>query len=189
MVQHVSHRCQASIDYRFASTRTTVRHEGVRGGRGPSAQPCCARDGGRPSAAAVQAEAANHLLLLHSRGVVVSELGNGRKVILSGMDVCPAKAGMFSGSQSHRGNNQKPRSLDSREERNRISEAYRQSLPREDRESSGCNASEREVASKVYSEGRAPIHRAEAARGGRKLIGATGPLRRGSSGGTMTRTC
>ncbi len=52
----------------------------------------------------------------------------GRTVILSGMDVCPAKAGMFSGSQSHRGNNQKSRSLDSRREGNRMLEAYRQSL-------------------------------------------------------------
>ena len=29
-------------------------------------------------------------------------------------DVCPAKAGMFSGSQSREGNNQKPCSLDGR---------------------------------------------------------------------------
>ena len=78
--------------------------------------------------------------------------------------------------------------MDSREEGNRIFEAYRQGLPRGERESSGCNASEREVASKVYSEGRARNRRAKAARGGRKLIGATGPLRRGTSGGTMTRT-
>jgi len=33
----------------------------------------CTRDGGRSPAAAVRAEAANHLLLLHSKGVVVSE--------------------------------------------------------------------------------------------------------------------
>ena len=45
MVQHLSHRCQAKADHRFASTRSTVRHEGVRGGRKPSAQPCCARVG------------------------------------------------------------------------------------------------------------------------------------------------
>ncbi len=45
MVQQVSHRCQAKADDGFASTRPTVRHEGVRGGRKPSAQPCCARVG------------------------------------------------------------------------------------------------------------------------------------------------
>ena len=31
---------------------------------------------------------------------------------------CPAKAGMFSGKQTHRGKSQKPRSLDSRREGN-----------------------------------------------------------------------
>jgi hypothetical protein len=48
------------------------------GGRKPSVQPCCTRDEGRPLEAAVQAEASNHPLLLHSRDVVVSELGKGR---------------------------------------------------------------------------------------------------------------
>ena len=48
------------------------------GGRKPSVQPCCTRDGGRPPEAAVQAEASNHPLLLRSRGVVVRELGKGR---------------------------------------------------------------------------------------------------------------
>ena len=37
----------------------------------------------------------------------------------------PAKAGMLSGRQTHRGKSQKPRSLDSRKEGNRFSEAYR----------------------------------------------------------------
>ncbi len=41
-------------------------------------RPCCARDGGWPPGAAVQAEASNHPLLLCSRGMVVSELGKGR---------------------------------------------------------------------------------------------------------------
>ena len=41
-------------------------------------KPCCARDGGWPPEAAVQAEASNHPLLLCSRGMVVSELGKGR---------------------------------------------------------------------------------------------------------------
>ncbi len=45
-----------------------------------------------------------------------------------------------------------------------------------------------QVASKIDSEGRAPFRRAKAARGGRKRMGATGPLRRGTSGGTRTRT-
>jgi hypothetical protein len=48
------------------------------GGREPSVQPCCTRDGGRPPEAAVQAEASNHPLLLPSREVVVRELGKGR---------------------------------------------------------------------------------------------------------------
>ena len=43
--------------------------------------------------------------------------------------VCPAKAGMFSGSQSREGNNQKPCSLDGRYEGDRLSEAHRQSNP------------------------------------------------------------
>jgi Reverse transcriptase (RNA-dependent DNA polymerase) len=47
------------------------------GGRESSVQPCCTRDEGRPLEVAVQAEASNHLLLLRSRGVVVSETGNG----------------------------------------------------------------------------------------------------------------
>ena len=34
--------------------------------------------------------------------------------------VRPAKAGVFSGSQSHRGKSQEPRSLDSRQEGNRV---------------------------------------------------------------------
>ena len=41
--------------------------------------------------------------------------------------VCPGKAGVFSGRQTHRGKSQEPRSTDSGEEENRISEAYRQS--------------------------------------------------------------
>ena len=48
------------------------------GGREPSVQPCCTRDGGRPPEAAVQAEASNHPLLLPLREVVVRELGKGR---------------------------------------------------------------------------------------------------------------
>ena len=57
--------------------------------------------------------------------------------------VCPAKAGMFSGSQSHRGNSQEPRSLDSRVAGNQDPEAYRQGLPWGDYEPPGRNDSER----------------------------------------------
>ncbi|WP_308364564.1 MULTISPECIES: reverse transcriptase domain-containing protein [unclassified Microbulbifer] len=48
------------------------------GGCESSVQPCCTRDEGGPLGAAVQAEASNHLLLLHLKGVVVSEYGKGR---------------------------------------------------------------------------------------------------------------
>ena len=48
---------------------------------------------------------------------------------LSRTVVCPAKAGMFSGSQSREGNIQKPCSLDGRYEGDRLSEAHRQSNP------------------------------------------------------------
>ena len=44
-----------------------------------------------------------------------------------GTEACPGKAGVFSGRQTHRGKSQEPRSLDSEEEGNRISETYRQS--------------------------------------------------------------
>ena len=60
-----------------------------------------------------------------ARGAAVHALQR----VLRQLVVCPAKAGLFSGRQSRRGNSQKPRSLDSREEGNRISEAYRQGLP------------------------------------------------------------
>jgi hypothetical protein len=42
--------------------------------------------------------------------------------------VCPGKAGMFSRGQTCGGKSQRPRSLDSRKERNRISEAYRRTI-------------------------------------------------------------
>ena len=46
----------------------------------------------------------------------------GRPPILSAAHatVCPAKAGVFSGSESHRGKSQRPRSLDSSQEGNRL---------------------------------------------------------------------
>ena len=45
----------------------------------------CIKDEGRPPAIAVQAEIANHPLLLHLRDAVVSELGKGRCRSLSGV--------------------------------------------------------------------------------------------------------
>ena len=62
---------------------------------------------------------------------------------VSRTDVRPAKAGMFSRSQSYRGNSQKPRSLDSRVAGNQDPEAYRQGLPWGDYEPPGRNDSER----------------------------------------------
>jgi len=79
--------------------------------------------------------------------------------------------------------------LDSREEGNRISEAYRQGLPWGDCESSGCNASERTggLDSAVFRRP-SPQPRGEGSMSGRKLIETADPLRRGDSGSTMTRT-
>jgi hypothetical protein len=57
--------------------------------------------------------------------------------------VCPAKAGVFSGRQTRRGKSQNPRSLDSREKGNQISETYRQHHPWDDGKPSGRNESER----------------------------------------------
>jgi hypothetical protein len=65
----------ATGDDSFADDRAPRRRTG---GREPSVQPCCTRDGGRPPEAAVQAEASNHPLLLPLREVVVRELGKGR---------------------------------------------------------------------------------------------------------------
>ena len=62
---------------------------------------------------------------------------------VSRTDVRPAKAGMFSGSWSRRGNSLKLRSLDSRVAGNQDPEAYRQGLPWGDYEPPGRNDSER----------------------------------------------
>ncbi len=54
----------------------------------------------------------------------VAGAGNGPVVLgtAPALDptVCPAKAGVFSGSESHRGKSQTPRSLDSSQEGNRL---------------------------------------------------------------------
>ena len=63
---------------------------------------------------------------------------------VSSPDVRPVKAGMFSRRKACRGKSQEPRSLDSRVAGNQNPEAYRQGLPRGDRESPGRNDSERE---------------------------------------------
>ncbi|WP_308366560.1 MULTISPECIES: CocE/NonD family hydrolase [unclassified Microbulbifer] len=65
----------ASTDDRYADDGAPRRRTG---GCESSVQPCCTRDEGGPLGAAVQAEASNHLLLLHLKGVVVSEYGKGR---------------------------------------------------------------------------------------------------------------
>ena len=70
-----SHPDGEVIIVRFADDGAPRRR---RSGRKPVMQPCCTRDGGGPSGIAVQAEIPNHLLLLHLRGVVVSEPGKGR---------------------------------------------------------------------------------------------------------------
>jgi hypothetical protein len=67
--QGAGYRCRYADD--CAPRRRT-------GGREPSVQPCCTRDGGRSPEAAVQAEASNHPLLLPLREAVVRELGKGR---------------------------------------------------------------------------------------------------------------
>ena len=66
------------------------------GGRKPSPQPCCARDGGRSSAGAVQAEAANRLLLLEAAGPVTNcvrmlECSPGRTLTVRGSNHHDAK--------------------------------------------------------------------------------------------------
>ena len=79
--------------------------------------------------------------------------------------VRPGKAGVFSRSQTCRGKNRKPRSWEGRPEGNQGPEAPRQPHLEGERESSGRNDCEREVAPKVHSsEGRARNCRAKAAR-------------------------
>src|SRR5215831_17700398 len=68
--------------------------------------------------------------------------------------VRPAKAGAFSGRQSHRGNSRSPVAwVAGSQWGNRDSEAYRQSHRKDGGESPGRSASEREVASKLSSPG------------------------------------
>jgi hypothetical protein len=104
--------------------------------------------------------------------------------------VRPAKAGAFSGRQSRQGNSQKPCSLDSREERNRGPEAYRQKPP------SGWRASHRaaaeanaDVASKERSpEGPTCETGVKAAWERHTLANVPAHFGGVGSGGTVTRT-
>jgi len=103
--------------------------------------------------------------------------------------VCPAKAGLFSRRQTCRGRNQEPRSLDSREEGNRCSEAYRQAFHMGRCESLGRNESERGCGLEIEWPRRpSPQPKGEGSMGRRNLIDAAGPLRRGGSDGTVART-
>ena len=91
--------------------------------------------------------------------------------------VRPAKAGVFSRSQSCRGRSQSPVVWIAEVMGNRNSEAYRQDLPRGGYESPGRNKSERVVASKVsIPEGRASHARAKATWTIRTLTDTAGHL-------------
>jgi hypothetical protein len=82
--------------------------------------------------------------------------------------VRPAKAGAFSGSQSHRGKSRSPVAwVAGLQLGNRDSEAYRQSHRKDGGESPGRSTSEREVASKICSPG---------SRACRILAKAAGPI-------------
>ena len=94
--------------------------------------------------------------------------------------VRPAKAGMFSKSQTCRGKNQEPRSLDSRVAGNQDPEAYRQDLLWGDYESPGRNKSERGSGlekSKIRGPSLQP--EGEGSMGSRNLIDAATSPRRG----------
>ena len=103
--------------------------------------------------------------------------------------VCPAKAGVFSGRQSRRGKSQKPRSLDSRVEGNRNSEAYRQCHLRGGSESPGRNESER-IGGLESEKPRRPSPQpwGEGSMGSGRLALTADPLRRGGSDSMVTRT-
>ena len=109
---------------------------------------------------------------------------------VSRTDVCPAKAGMFSRSQSYRGNSQKPRSLDSRVAGNQDPEAYRQGLPWGDYEPPGRNDSERKCGLESEKIRRPSPHPwGEGSMTNRNLTDAVPLLRRGGSDSTVARTC
>src|SRR3989449_7681111 len=102
--------------------------------------------------------------------------------------VRPAKADVFSGRQSHRGNSQTPRSLDGRAAGNPSSEAHRRNHRKDGSERPGRNVSERKGSlEKRFRRPRAYFTR-EGSRDRRSLADATTPLRRGVSDGTAPRT-
>ena len=103
--------------------------------------------------------------------------------------VRPAKAGAFSGRQSHRGKSQTPRSLDGRGAGNPTPKAHRQRHPWDGKRVTGPY---RKGTQRWPRKCEAP--EAEPATGGRRPHGPSqagwrdGPLRRGGSDSTVTRT-
>src|SRR2546422_7878576 len=102
--------------------------------------------------------------------------------------VRPAKADVFSGRQSHRGNSQTPRSLDGRAAGNQSSEAHRRNHRKDGSEWPGRNVSERKGSLEKRFRRPSAYFTREGSRDRRSLADATTPLRRGVSDGTAPRT-
>ena len=100
----------------------------------------------------------------------------------------PAKADVFSGRQSHRGNSQTPRSLDGRAAGNPSSEAHRRNHRKDGSEWPGRNVSERKGSLEKRFRRPSAYFTREGSRDRRSLADATTPLRRGVSDGTAPRT-
>src|SRR3989441_2038873 len=106
----------------------------------------------------------------------------------SARSVRPAKADVFSGRQSHRGNSQTPRSLDGRAAGNPSSEAHRRNHRKDGSERPGRNVSERKGSLEKRFRRPSAYFTREGSRDRRSLADATTPLRRGVSDGTARRT-
>jgi len=106
----------------------------------------------------------------------------------SARSVRPAKADVFSGRQSHRGNSQTPRSLDGRAAGNPSSEAHRRNHRKDGSEWPGRNVSERKGSLEKRFRRPSAYFTREGSRDRRSLADATTPLRRGVSDGTARRT-
>src|SRR3989441_3740371 len=102
--------------------------------------------------------------------------------------VRPAKADVFSGRQSHRGNSQTPRSLDGRAAGNPSSEAHRRNHRKDGSEWPGRNVSERKGSLEKRFRRSSAYFTREGSRDRRSLADATTSLRRGVSDGTAPRT-
>src|SRR2546425_1196741 len=100
----------------------------------------------------------------------------------------PAKADVFSGRQSHRGNSQTPRSLDGRAAGNPSSEAHRRNHRKDGSEWPGRNVSERKGSLEKRFRRSSAYFTREGSRDRRSLADATTSLRRGVSDGTAPRT-